>query len=198
MNNWCPFITNIKLSLASPPAFRYMHRTILYLSLILIQLPFHWAELILFNKKIRQRQLVKAPIFILGHWRSGTTTIQRFLCAHNNLSFLNQYHAFLPLGSSIHQYLFKPVISQIFKIFKLKHPSHSVPMSVEFPSEEDIAFCMGGFQETPMWGHIYSKNALSFFNKYLILKHGSEARTQFLTKYKYIIKRLSYIHHCYQ
>ncbi len=193
MNPIFPFTTNIKLNFSNPPSLRYIPRAITYMALLMIQLPFYWIELVLSSKKIKQHTPVNAPIFVLGHWRSGTTTIQRFLCAHKHVEFLDQYLAFLPLGTSIHQYVFKPVLSGIFKIFNIKHPSHHISLTVDFPSEDDIAFCMGGFQETPMWGHIYSKSALSYFKKFLILKSNSIERCQFLRKYDYFIKRLSYL-----
>ena len=186
-----PVLTNIRYFFSHTPDVKYIPRALVYIIITLIQLPFHWLEIILLGHAIRKHRLKHSPIFILGHWRSGTTYVQRVLCQNDDVAYLRQYEALLPLGSSMHSLFFKPLMALIFAIFRVKHPTHKVQMKVDFPSEEDIALCSGGFPYTPMWGHIYSKQAQSFFDKYLIYKSGSAEQSKFKTHYQYIVNRTS-------
>jgi len=155
-------------------------------------LPFHWVELLVYGSRIKKHKLEHPPVIILGHWRSGTTYLQRLLCAHNHTAYLTQYEALLPLGTSIHSFVFRPVVQFFFSAFKMQHPAHQLPMTVDFPSEEDIALIAAGFPYTAMWGHIYSNEAIPFFEKYLILKDGSKEQKSFLNFYSYLANRIGY------
>ena len=61
------FIINHKISL------RYVPRTIIIFIINLINLPFRTYERLFINTKYKGAKIENPPIFIIGHWRSGTT-----------------------------------------------------------------------------------------------------------------------------
>ncbi len=187
-----PFLNVFLIILKEKPAFKYWPRASLYILLSVIQTPFYWLEHIIYGKKIKQHRLDSDPVFILGHWRCGTTAIQHALCLSGNSTFLTQYDAMFPLGVTMHRKLFSPVLQMFFTKSGMRHPSHPVNMSVNFPSEEDIALCMSGFPFTPMWAHICSRNAMKHLEQNLILSHDSKKVRAFLREYNYLIKRISF------
>lgn len=187
-----PLGNSIRMNLAHPPQLKYIHRAFLYSSLIFLQQPFHWLELIFSKRKIEATQLKNDPIIVLGYWRSGTTFLQRLLCLDPSMAYLTQYEALFPLGSSIHSRFFKPIVNGLVKLFKIMHPSHDVYLEMDFPSEEDIALCAASYPHTPMWSHIYSFNSNSVFDKLLISEMESTESKLFIKMYTYLVKRLSY------
>jgi len=80
----------------------------------------------------------------------------------------------------------------VFSVFKVQHPAHQIPMTVDFPSEEDIALISAGFPYSAMWGHIYSRDAIPFFEKYLIFKNGSKEQKVFFRYYSYLANRIAF------
>lgn len=178
--------------MASPPGVKYLPRALVYVAVIILQLPFHWLELIFFKRKIETHDLNHDPIIILGYWRSGTTYLQRLLCVNPIIGFLTQYEAFFPLGSGIHSMLFKRILNMVSGILKLKHPTHGVNLDMDFPSEEDIALCAASYPHTPMWSQIYTGRANYFMEKYLITRKGSPESKAFIRMYGYLVRKLSY------
>ncbi len=192
ITNIFPLFNNIKMNIVSPPQLIYIPKAILYTLLIILQLPFHWIELVLYKNKIQRHRLKHDPIIILGYWRSGTTYTQRLLCLNNNIAYLPLYESIFPLGSIIHSVIFKKILNNFLKILNLKHPLHKTTINMNFPSEEDIALCCSSYPHTPMWAHIYSKRAKYFFNKPLISEKRSKESFLFKKMYTYLTKKLSF------
>lgn len=187
-----PWIDSLRLLFKSPPSFKYLPRALAYNLLVLIQQPFHWIELLIWSHSINTHKLPQAPIFILGYWRSGTTYLQRLLCLNAQLGYLHQYEALLPLGARVHGPVLRPLAGYIVQKLNIKHPTHGVPLSMDFPSEEDVALCAGAYPHSPMQAHIYSKKALKILDAELFAKADSNASKRFKKMYSYLVKRLSY------
>ncbi len=103
--------------------------------IILISTPFHFWEFLVYNRKVKRYRFEKPPLFILGHWRSGTTFLHNLLCAAPGAGFVTTYHSVFPnnLASSF-----------IFKNFMKanmpeKRPSDNVKLGVDLPQEDEFA-----------------------------------------------------------
>lgn len=60
-----------------------------------ISAPFRWLQKIVFQRKINAVNLnEKAPVFVIGHWRSGTTNLHYLLAQDKRFSFLEAFQAF--------------------------------------------------------------------------------------------------------
>lgn len=53
--------------------FRYYPRILAILIVNLVHFPFRAYERAIINPRIKKKSIIKDPVFILGHWRSGTT-----------------------------------------------------------------------------------------------------------------------------
>ena len=116
--------------------FRYMPRMLYAITISSIMAPFRIKEHITFEKTIKETEIKHDPIFILGHWRSGTTYLHNVLSLDKNLGYFSTFHAMLPsvfLGS---EKRFKPfVASSIPK----KRPMDDVSMRADLPQEDEYA-----------------------------------------------------------
>ena len=93
------------------------------------------------GRKIAAIELEQPPIFIIGHWRSGTTLMHELMAMDERLAFPNNFDAFLP-----HHFLVsRPVLYPFVKMLMPgKRPMDNMKMGVEFPQEDDFALCVYG------------------------------------------------------
>jgi hypothetical protein len=98
----------------------------------LIASPFHLWE------KFKDRKIIsrdESPLFIIGHWRSGTTFLHNLLCQDPNTGYVTTYHSVFP--NNMHsKLLFRP-----FMKWKIpdKRPSDNIMLHVDYPQEDDFA-----------------------------------------------------------
>ena len=69
----------------------------LYITFVIILLtPIRLVERIFFNIRVKKTKLEKDPVFVLGHWRSGTTYLVNMLSQDEQFAVTNAIHCFCP------------------------------------------------------------------------------------------------------
>ncbi len=113
----------------------YYLNVVLTFLVIAIATPFHWKEKLVFRQKVKNYKFNDPPLFILGHWRSGTTYLHSVLCRADDAGYLTTYHSLFPNNLSS-KYLFKN-----FMKWKMpdKRPSDNVKLNINFPQEDEFA-----------------------------------------------------------
>ncbi|MFX1325564.1 MAG: sulfotransferase, partial [Promethearchaeota archaeon] len=93
----CSFRDSLKLLLSngSIPLRSYM-RIIFINTVSIVGIPFRIREYMLFNKILKKTKLHSDPIFIIGHWRSGTTHLHNLLCQDPQFGFITMLQASFP------------------------------------------------------------------------------------------------------
>jgi hypothetical protein len=76
-------------------SWRFIPKVLVLTLMILLFTPLIWWERLRFDRRIR-RVKVKAPIFILGHQRSGTTYLHYLLGRDPQFGFLSVKEGFMP------------------------------------------------------------------------------------------------------
>jgi hypothetical protein len=150
--------------------------------------PFRLKENIKFNKSIKQTEIKHPPLFITGHWRSGTTYIHNMLSLDNTFGYCSTFTATVPgvfLGS---EKIFKPVLAASITP---KRPMDDVPMGTDLPQEEEYA--IGAFIPYAYYnGWIFPKN-MGFYNSFVTMEHVSKAViNEWKETYLYFLKKLTY------
>ena len=115
---------------------KYYFKTFLTTLVVIISVPFHLWEKIYFKKKLSKCSFQKPPLFILGHWRSGTTLLHNMLCADPDAGYITTYQSVFPNNLAS-----KLIFKTFMKIFiPKKRPSDNVILNVDFPQEDEFAF----------------------------------------------------------
>ncbi len=119
-------------------SLRYILRTIITVLVNIINWPFRVYEKLFINKKYQGKQLKKAPIFIIGHWRSGTTHLHNILCQDPQMGYVTTYQSVFP------DTLFNKVGRFIFESFaRILIPGtrkgDNVLLGTGLPQEEEFA-----------------------------------------------------------
>jgi hypothetical protein len=84
----------------------------------------------------RDTEIKKAPVYILGHWRSGTTLLHNMLCSFKDTAYPTTYQTVFPNNLFFFQGFIKRIMQYYLPDRRLVD---RVRMHVDFPQEEDFA-----------------------------------------------------------
>ncbi len=97
--------------------------------------PLALAESVAFGRKLRDTS-VQPPIFIVGHWRSGTTHLHNLLCQDPAFGYLTMYQAMAPDCSLVGDPWLRQLLSRVMPV---RRPMDEMDWPLDAPQEEEIA-----------------------------------------------------------
>ena len=121
-----------------------------------------------YGKKIAAAKLDPPPVFVIGHWRSGTTLMHELMSLDPRFDFPDNFDAFVPNHFLISRFLFYPIVRMLMP---RKRPMDNMSMSIDSPQEDDFALCALG-APTP-YRRIAFPNRLNRDHLSLNLDHAS-------------------------
>ncbi len=93
------------------------------------------------GKQIRSAKIDRPPIFVIGHWRSGTTLMHELLAMDDRLAFPTNFDAFIPNHFLVSRFCFYPIVKLLMP---KRRPMDNMAMGVGSPQEDDFALCAYG------------------------------------------------------
>lgn len=88
------------------------------------------------NRKIEAVELPDSPIFVIGHWRSGTTLLHELLSMDEQFTYPTTFQCFVP-G---HHVLSRPFLQPLVRLLLPgKRPMDSMLAGPELPQEDEFA-----------------------------------------------------------
>jgi len=93
------------------------------------------------GKRIANATLQRPPIFIVGHWRSGTTLMHELMSMDSRLAFPTNFDAFIPNHFLASRFAFYPIVKMLMPS---RRPMDNMAMGVGSPQEDDFALCAFG------------------------------------------------------
>jgi omega-hydroxy-beta-dihydromenaquinone-9 sulfotransferase len=149
-------IRNNKISLCPKYFFRlfFLLQNALWASL------FAWREKQIYGKQIAEYKMPLAPVFIIGHWRTGSTFLHQLMNLDENLAAPTLFQTAQPNGFIVSYRYFRPLM----KIFLGKtRPFDQIKNSMDEPQEDEFALVrLTGF--SPMLGLVFPKDRKFFLN----------------------------------
>ena len=195
MKHYNPFLQLLRLAKVNSSHEPVNSKDMLpWIGKFLITEPFRQYERITTDRKVTETTLQKDPIFVLGHWRSGTSFLQYLLGQDPQFGYLSKFQAIFPELFLTAEHLFKPLVKKISKSLSTRDQVKdiSVNWNWDSPSELDIAITAIGSPASPHWGHTFPNNHTYYFRKYLFLQEASQKdRQQWKEVYDYLIKKLA-------
>jgi hypothetical protein len=167
-----------------------------YLKLLLEE-PFRTYEKIAYSRKIEHHKLQQDPIFIIGHWRSGTSFLQYLLAQDPQFGFMNKFQVVFPDIFLSSEDILKSVVNLIPESLNLIRDAQNMSINLELdsPSEIEIALTTMISPTSLHWGHIFPKQCERYFDKYLCLDDiSSKEVQQWKDDYRHLIKKTSLKH----
>ena len=166
---------------------RYFPRFLYTQILIGLMTPYRIKERIKFDKKIKSTEIKHDPIFLIGHWRSGTTYLHNVLAKDKNLAYFTTFQAYLPGVFLSSEKRWKPIVaSSIPK----KRPMDDVDMNADFPQEDQYA--IGAFSKYSYYhGWCFPKN-MELYNKYVLMEDVTQKDIDNWKEiYLYLLKKIT-------
>ena len=126
-----------------------------YIKLILV-LPFAFLQYLFYSKKIKRTSITKQPIFILGHYRCGTTYLHKLMAADTRFGFIRYYDIICPNTSLLFGSWLKALLQLSINKLRIKTLffNNTVP-SLDDPAEEERFLINKGSAYTDYWRFVF-------------------------------------------
>ena len=147
--------TLVKVAGRSGPATRLGEGAMIALS-ALGRWPFSAAEKLVMESRLPAIEAMPPPVFILGHWRSGTTHLYNIMCRSGEWGFVPPVATGLPWDLFGLAKVFNPLLERAL-------PEHryidNIPVNPDSPQEDEIA--IANMSEVSFYHGIYFPRAFA-------------------------------------
>ncbi len=89
-----------------------------------------------YRKQLANKPLQNDPLFILGHWRSGTTFLHNIFAQDKHFGYTTTYQTVFPHYIMAMQGFFKPIMKMVMPS---KRPTDNMELAPDLPQEEEFA-----------------------------------------------------------
>jgi hypothetical protein len=131
---------------------------------------------------------IPPPVFILGHWRGGTTHLHNLLTIDERFAFANNYQALYP-----HIFLSTEAMSARWIEFLMprRRPMDNVEWNMRSPQEDEFALCILT-AKSPCMGWIFPRRR-DHYDRYLTLRSVSRREvTQWQEAFTLFLRKLTW------
>jgi hypothetical protein len=119
-------------------SWRFVPRTLATLLINFVNMPFRWVEKTFVNHRFRSARGNNPPVFIVGHWRSGTTYLHNILCQDPKMAYTTTFQSVFP--DTLFSWIGRPLFEGFARILiPGKRKGDNVILGTELPQEEELA-----------------------------------------------------------
>jgi len=171
------------------PRTRYQ-RLIAWVGQIL-RFPLSSIEKVKYNGAIHRQTLSKPPVFLIGHWRSGTTHLHNLMCRDPQFGYLKFSETAMPLD------MLGPKVRIARRIIDRALPKtrgyDNVKLALDEPQEEEMA--LGNLNPVGYYSIYYLPGDMAGHRDRALFFEGlSESEVErFRKNYEFLIRKVSYV-----
>ncbi|MHA1953080.1 MAG: sulfotransferase family protein [Candidatus Heimdallarchaeaceae archaeon] len=159
------------------------------IGLSFITIPLKVWQKIRHHRKIKKTEIKEDPIFIIGHYRTGTTYLMTLMAFDKSKGYVSNIEGYATLF-----YLGVPKFARWRMEASLPEvrPMDNVVMGVEEPTEEE--YCIGTFTRYGYYtGFIFPRN-FDLYSKFLTFEGMPKDKAKWKKAYYYTVQMLTYGH----
>src|SRR5262249_37202264 len=120
-------------------AYLYIALIVTFVSLVHTVLRI--VQTAVFGRRVRRTALAAPPLFILGHWRTGTTLLHELLIQDDRHAFPTTYECLEPN----HFLLTEGLLTRwLWFLMPSRRPMDNMRAGFDRPQEDEFALCMLG------------------------------------------------------
>jgi hypothetical protein len=117
---------------------RGLHRCALISVCAVANTVLRYTQELLWATRVNETDIVDAPLFVIGHWRSGTSLLHELLALDPRHAVPTTYECFFPN----HFLLTEPHLPRLLQFLMPSHrPMDNMAMSWDGPLEDEFALC---------------------------------------------------------
>ena len=155
----------------------------------LLTSPLRLWERVRYRRIINSTAIHPSPIFIIGHWRSGTTHLHNLLCQDTNLGYLSTFQAMAPGFCLVGQKRVKKILAGITRARYPTRLIDNVPLALDAPQEDEFALAS---MSPHSFLHVFSfpRQAQYFLERYVLFDRLSKAtRARWIDAYLTVLRK---------
>lgn len=177
---------------------RYL-RLIAFYSKILPSGFLGFLENIFYRKKLKKFKPEHPPLYILGHWRSGTSFLQSLLGESPQFVYHTKFQTFFPESFLLTEKTIKQAATAVLEYVGLTRSwdrgiAHNFS-SLDTSSEIEISMMNQAKPYSFHWGQVFPKFWKYYFNRYLFWDDISESEIKnWKENVKYLNKKVNFLH----
>jgi len=156
---------------------------------IIPALLFAFLQFLFYKRRINKTIVSKDPVFILGHYRSGTTCLQKLMASDKRFGYLTNYDALFPNSNLLFGKKMQKVFQYLINAFKIKNPFfHNSIVQLSEPCEEDDYLMNKASGYTAYWGLVFPKRWRLWLNcspQFMNPQYSNGWKREYLDTIKY-------------
>jgi len=143
---------------------------------------------LIYGKRISETEITEPPVFIVGHWRSGTTHLHELMSCDDRFAWSSTYECFAP-----HHFLLTGGLLPKFLWFLLpsKRPMDNMAAGFERPQEDEFALVALG-APTPYTRMAFPNNEPEFVELLNMKDVDPDVMSRFQNCMKWFLKALTF------
>ncbi|MBR4119451.1 MAG: sulfotransferase [Bacteroidales bacterium] len=138
-----------------------------------------------YKKRLGNTKLNDSPLFIIGHWRSGTTFVHNVFACDKQFGFTTTYQTVFPFMMFTIKWFFKKMAALAMPA---KREADNMELSTDQPQEEEFALSnMSPYSFYNFW--IFPQSTEEYRSKYLLFETiTDEEKASFKECYERLVK----------
>jgi hypothetical protein len=147
-----------------------------------------WTQEAVYGRRVARTKIAQAPLFILGHWRTGTTLLHELLILDQRHTYPTTYECFVPN----HFLLTERFVKRFFGfVMPNRRPMDNMAAGWDRPQEDEFALCNLGLPSPYL--SIAFPNHPPQYPKYLDLEGiPAEALARWKRTFLWFLKHVTY------
>ena len=153
-----------------------------------ISAPFRWIQLLAYRKRIQAIDFKNnPPVFVIGHWRSGTTHLHYLLSKDSQFSYLEAFQAFFFRVALVSKKTMKPLLN---RLMPRTRPQDNVIIDAGAPTEEEHPLT-NLTHRSSMHSFFFPKNQ-NYFKRYHLFETSEKSLSRWKKSYKRMLQEIAY------
>lgn len=156
---------------------------------VMATIPIRVCERLLFGFAIRRHRLPEPPVFIVGHWRSGTTNMHNLMLQDPQFASVTMLHCAIPSGFLTWEWLARWILN---RRLPKNRPMDAVPLGIDEPMSEDFALA-GLTHMSHYLNYFFPQIAEQTFRNSVLFEGVSRSDVAHWSgMYEYFLRKVSY------
>lgn len=155
-----------------------------------VTFPIRLLERLLYSRKVASTRLQEDPIFIIGHWRSGTTHLHNVISQDRRLGYLSTLQAIFPTCSVIlsRNGILKKIVAGLLPDQRMMD---NMKMGVDLPQEEE--FSLSCLTTSSHHCNHFPRTILRSFNRYVLFDTDETEKEKWKKTYREVVRKASFM-----
>ncbi|MGP1371179.1 MAG: sulfotransferase family protein [Almyronema sp.] len=150
---------------------KYVPRALFVTLSSLLSSPLRLYEQAKVGHLMADQSIEKPPVFIIGHWRSGTTYLHNLMSLDSQFSYLSTLQAWAPELCLTNRWLIAPILEWMTPKTR---PMDNVSLALDYPQEEE--FCLANLSPFSFYHGWYFPRAMrDYFEQFVLFNEISPA-----------------------